>query len=336
METSKVGKKPRWGDGDNDASTEGPYNKRRIHRSARQSSPPQNHFLPNPPGTRPSGHKWSRIPRPDPFPGHHRERGVSNHYLNASNESCRARPPNTLATKIADTINTARASGASNKDIRDLAAKELISLGPSIKTDFEAIISAEGYNCHWRIPSDKHTRMCTLLDNPSTAQNSNDRNLYQWAKKSFELRENGRVLYRSPEKGYDDFRRVIWPTEVSDVIARVHLKNLHTGRDKTWVELDKRFYGLNKSEVMWVIDHCAYCLANKATATKAPLEPIISNQIFERVQIDLVDMRHEPSGRYKWVFHLKDHFAKFSFLFPLVSKHRYTTNLICIIVKEYF
>ena len=72
---------------------------------------------------------------------------------------------------------------------------------------------------------------------------------------------------------------------------------------------------------MWVIDHCAFCLANRAVSTKAPLEAIIAEEIFKRVQMDLVDMRHKPSERYKWVLHIKDHFSKYSVLFPLVSKH---------------
>ena len=39
----------------------------------------------------PSGHRRSRISGPDPFPRYYGEGGVSNHYLNASNESCRSR-----------------------------------------------------------------------------------------------------------------------------------------------------------------------------------------------------------------------------------------------------
>jgi hypothetical protein len=229
------------------------------------------------------------------------------------------------ADQIQQTIQVAAhhqlAQGATANQVRE-HAKELISLGPTIKADFEALIASENYVCRSRIASDKHTRMCTLLFDPSSAANRSDRNLYQWAKTHFELREQGRVLYRNPEKGYNDYRRVLWPTEVFDTIARAHLRALHIGRDKTWIEIDQQFYGIKKEEVMWVIDHCAFCLANRAVSTKAPLEAIIVDEIFKRVQIDLVDMRHEPSGKYKWVLHIKDHFSKFSFLYPLVSKHR--------------
>lgn len=40
----------------------------------------------------------------------------------------------------------------------------------------------------------------------------------------------------------------------------------------------------------------------------------------ERIQIDLIDMCHEPDGQYKWIRHIKDHFSKFSVLFALKSK----------------
>jgi hypothetical protein len=54
--------------------------------------------------------------------------------------------------------------------------------------------------------------------------------------------------------------------------------------------------------------------------TRPPLEPIISECALERVQIDLVDMRHQPNRQYKWILHVKDHFIKFSCLYPLKSK----------------
>jgi hypothetical protein len=32
-------------------------------------------------------------------------------------------------------------------------------------------------------------------------------------------------------------------------------------------------------------------------------------------------MRHEPSGQFKWILHIKDHFSKYTQLYPLRSKH---------------
>jgi transposase InsO family protein len=60
---------------------------------------------------------------------------------------------------------------------------------------------------------------------------------------------------------------------------------------------------------------------NRPAATKAPLQPIVSGRAWERVQVDLIDMRHEPSGQYKWILHVKDHFSKYTQLYTLKSKH---------------
>lgn len=32
-------------------------------------------------------------------------------------------------------------------------------------------------------------------------------------------------------------------------------------------------------------------------------------------------MRHEPSGQYKWILHIKDHFSEYTQLYPLKKKH---------------
>ena len=40
----------------------------------------------------------------------------------------------------------------------------------------------------------------------------------------------------------------------------------------------------------------------------------------ERLQIDLIDMRHTPDGHFKWVLQIKDHFSKYTCLFVLRSK----------------
>ena len=45
------------------------------------------------------------------------------------------------------------------------------------------------------------------------------------------------------------------------------------------------------------------------------------HSVFERIQIDLIDMSTTPDGEYKWILHIVDHFSKFSSSFALKSKH---------------
>ena len=88
-----------------------------------------------------------------------------------------------------------------------------------------------------------------------------------------------------------------------------------------FLALDTEVYGINREECQWVKDHCLHCILNTANKAKAPLAPIIVYETFERVQVDLIDMRHQPSGRYCWILHIKDHWSKYTQLYPLYGKH---------------
>jgi hypothetical protein len=109
--------------------------------------------------------------------------------------------------------------------------------------------------------------------------------------------------------------------EVFDIIAQEHLKLLHAGRNKVWPTIEQQYYGIKREDVEFILKKCKNCTLNRPNTTKAPLVPIISGRAWERVQIDLIDMRHEPSGQYKWILHIKDHFSKYTQLYPLKSKH---------------
>ena len=90
--------------------------------------------------------------------------------------------------------------------------------------------------------------------------------------------------------------------------------------NKTWEAFNSRYYGVNKETVIWLLARCAICLHDRPNKTRLPLEPIVVNKRLERVQVDLIDMRHQPDEQFKWICHFRDHYSKFSVLFPLKSK----------------
>ena len=47
---------------------------------------------------------------------------------------------------------------------------------------------------------------------------------------------------------------------------------------------------------------------------------MINLEFLLRLQIDLVDMRSQPDGEFKWILHARDHFTKFSWLYPMKTK----------------
>ena len=53
------------------------------------------------------------------------------------------------------------------------------------------------------------------------------------------------------------------------------------------------------------------CIKRRKNNTLAPLEPIILENLFERVQIDLIDYSKSPDDLYKYIIYIKDYFNKF-------------------------
>ena len=137
------------------------------------------------------------------------------------------------------------------------------------------------------------------------------------ALQGFCLKDN--QLYRRAERSYGD--RVVATTyDAAHHIIRIHEAIGHTGARKTHQKLLEEVYGISQNDVEALLPACKICLLNRPTNTRPPLEPIVAKRILERIQVDLIDFRHEPDGKFKWIMHLKDHVSKFSALFAQTSK----------------
>ncbi|CAF1268580.1 unnamed protein product [Rotaria magnacalcarata] len=94
----------------------------------------------------------------------------------------------------------------------------------------------------------------------------------------------------------------------------------HHGRDKAWHEIKDHYSWVPYDVVMIFIKLCDSC-SNRQIFPKFPAsKPIVSIGYLTRIQIDLIDMRCRPDGSFKWILHVKDHFTKFSWVYPLESK----------------
>jgi hypothetical protein len=131
----------------------------------------------------------------------------------------------------------------------------------------------------------------------------------------------GQKLYRQPDKTHPNRRLVVSANDAFDVLTAIYLKLGHPGRNKCFYGVDQEYYGLKREEYYWIKEHCRTCVLNAVSKNKAPMTTIVSQETFKRVQIDLIDIRHTPSGRYAWILHVKDHFSKYSQLYALKSKH---------------
>jgi Integrase zinc binding domain len=134
---------------------------------------------------------------------------------------------------------------------------------------------------------------------------------------SFELRDN--QLWKQGKDGKSS-RYAVSTYEIFERVKNVHTQLGHTGVNKTHEICAQRYYGITKVDVAWLLTRCAVCLLNKPNKD-SPIKPIEVFNIMERVQVDLVDMSANPDGNYKWILQMKDHFSKYSVLYPLATKH---------------
>jgi len=109
---------------------------------------------------------------------------------------------------------------------------------------------------------------------------------------------------------------------VFNIIVKEHANELmHAGRDKTWAEIDRKFSGITKMEVAFLLEPCATCAKTRSGKTVAPLESIIVKELWESLQIDLIDYWH-LGQKFKWCLHVRHHFNKFSGAYPMETKER--------------
>jgi hypothetical protein len=111
--------------------------------------------------------------------------------------------------------------------------------------------------------------------------------------------------------------------EIFDIIQESHIKTNHC-RDshKLYLIIKQQFSNIPRESISAFIRACKKCNERKRLASPKPeaVRPILSSLVNERAQIDLIDMRSEPDGPYKWIMRFADHFSCFYFSAPLKTK----------------
>jgi hypothetical protein len=139
------------------------------------------------------------------------------------------------------------------------------------------------------------------------------------ARHNYKINEHNQLI-RLPQRQGENDRIVVCEYDAFGHVARIHKRGGHNGYRKRFDAVHEELYGLKRNDVKWLINHCQLCQVNRSNSTRAPLNPIIATEVYERVQADLIDMRHQPDGHNKWILHIKDHYSKYSTLYALTNK----------------
>ena len=120
-----------------------------------------------------------------------------------------------------------------------------------------------------------------------------------------------------------NMRRCIPFSQVGAAIELCHRGPLgvgHIGQDATWYSCLRMFDGITREIVRAYIRRCAVCQTKQPKQHRAALVPLSSKALWERVEMDLLDYNNRPSNGFHYIWHAQDHFSKFHFAAPIVSK----------------
>ena len=143
-----------------------------------------------------------------------------------------------------------------------------------------------------------------------------------WIKADFAY-DQGK-LWRLPGRTFKQRREVITEDQIFDTIVTVHNSLGHAGQNATCNKVGYEYYGIAHAETQYLIKLCEICHRKAQSKSKGPLKSIETSRLFERVQIDLIDMTSTPDGEYVWICHMEDHFSKFHMLFAIRNKEAAT------------
>ena len=186
--------------------------------------------------------------------------------------------------------------------------------------DFLEFIGRQSHINRFRMSYDRKAMITAFCLNPRQSPGTQEESWASQFAREFLVIDG--QLHRKPEpkdsSGWP--RLVVLDDGAFHVIVRTHLRLGHAGYKKSFAEIQDTYYDIVRKEVQRVIVRCRNCALNRPSSTRAPLQPIEVEETFERVQIDVINMRHEPDRQYLWILHAKDHFSKLTGLWALKAK----------------
>jgi transposase InsO family protein len=124
-------------------------------------------------------------------------------------------------------------------------------------------------------------------------------------------------IYFPQDAGSSAHLRVLHAENVVNVLTEIHGTELkHSGYKKVLEYAQRHYQGPTRDFVQKYCLNCPKCQLSTLQIERPPLQPMVhgNDDFLERVQIDLIDMRHCPDANFM------DHFSKFHVLFPLKIK----------------
>lgn len=100
----------------------------------------------------------------------------------------------------------------------------------------------------------------------------------------------------------------------------------HTGLSMTNQGLTENYCRIVRDEVGYLFRHRSTCVQRQSAKLGTALA-IVVNTLFGRMQVDLIDIKHDPEGEYHRIYHMFDHFSRSSMAVAIITIVKYKDSL---------
>ena len=118
---------------------------------------------------------------------------------------------------------------------------------------------------------DKEVIFAWLMDPIKTPTSQQEHSRRNYVRKAFVWNEALQTLYALPRKEGASVRKVVTDDQIADTVERVHIENGHAGWDTTWKAVSSSFYGILRTDVIFLLKRCQVCAKIPSKRSKTAL-----------------------------------------------------------------
>lgn len=168
------------------------------------------------------------------------------------------------------------------------SSSDLVTLTSSTKAAFLQYLRDNPNNR--RVSQTDKEILIDWLTNPHkrpASQKEFSRRNYVW--KTFAWDETTRNLVAAAKTNEDKNRMVVTDDMIADVVEFVHEGNGHGGWDATWKDVSTSYYGILRSDVIFLLRQCQICAANPSKRPKDSAATMLSSQPVDHEVLNFLD-----------------------------------------------
>ncbi|KAH0537650.1 hypothetical protein FGG08_005563 [Glutinoglossum americanum] len=143
--------------------------------------------------------------------------------------------------------------------------------------------------------------MIEWLTNPSKRPSSQKQfSRRNYVRKAFVWDESTQSLLAVGKTSEDKRRKVVTENVIVDVVESVHERNNHLGWDATWKDVSTSYYGILRSDVIFLLKQCRVCAQDPSKRPKGSTASEPSPQPFDPEDLQTLNTPDTRYGNEVW------------------------------------